>query len=100
MKLGIFVNTDRHAADVVGITRAAVAKGHEVSIFIMDSGNYLLSNPDINALSNESGVSMAYCDHSVQKLGISKEGVSENMTCGSQFDNATMNSNADRVIVL
>jgi predicted peroxiredoxin len=100
MKLGILVNTDRHADDVVGVTRAALAKGHEVAIFMMDSGNYLLGNPEINALSNEAGVSMAYCDHSVQKLGVSKEGVSEKMTCGSQFDNANMNSDADRVIVL
>jgi predicted peroxiredoxin len=100
MKLGILVNTDRHLDDVVGIARAAIAKGHEVSIFMMDSGNYLLGKPEINSLSNESGVSMAYCDHSVQKLGISKEGLSEKMTCGSQFDNATMNSEADRVIVL
>ncbi|MEW6714312.1 MAG: hypothetical protein AB1306_04375 [Nitrospirota bacterium] len=100
MKLGILVNTDRHAGDVVGLTKAAVSKGHEVIIFMMDSGNKLLENSSVTGLCNEAGVSMAFCDHSAQKLGISKEGVPGKVSCGSQFDNANMNSRADRVIVL
>jgi predicted peroxiredoxin len=100
MKLGILVNTDRHANDVVGITKAALAKGHEVIIFLMDGGNLLLSNTDVTGLCNEAGVSMSFCDHSAQKLGVSKEGVPDKISCGSQFDNANMNSAADRVIVL
>ncbi|MCC6347244.1 MAG: DsrE family protein, partial [Nitrospirales bacterium] len=47
MKLGIFVNTDRHPDDLAGITRAALSKGHEVVIFFMDSGTRLLRVPDI-----------------------------------------------------
>lgn len=100
MKLGILVNTDRHANDVVGLTKAAVSKGHEVIIFMMDSGNKLLSNTSVTGLCHEAGVSMAFCDHSVHKLGLSKEGVPGKIGCGSQFDNANMNSQADRVIVL
>lgn len=100
MKLGILVNTDRHAGDVVGITKAALAKGHEVIIFMMDGGNRLLGNKDVMGLCNLDGVSMSFCDHSAQKLGISKEGFSSKIGCGSQFDNANMNSMADRVIVL
>lgn len=100
MKLGILVNTDRHAKDLIGITKAAVSKGHEVIIFIMDAGEYLLSNKDVVNLCNEPGVRMAYCDHNAQQLGISKEGIPDKITCGSQFDNATMNHEADKVIVL
>jgi predicted peroxiredoxin len=100
MKLGILINTDRHADDVVGLTKAALSKGHEVIIFMMDGGNRLLGNTAVTGLSNESGVSMAFCDHSAQKLGISKEGIPGKINCGSQFDNANMNSRADRIIVL
>ncbi|MBI4825485.1 MAG: DsrE family protein [Nitrospirae bacterium] len=100
MKLGILVNTDKHAGDVVGITKAALAKGHEVIIFMMDSGNYLLGNPDVTGLCEQAGVSMSFCDHSAQKLGVSKDGIPKKVSCGSQFDNANMNSAADRVIVL
>jgi predicted peroxiredoxin len=100
LKLGILVNTDRHAEDVVGITKAAVSKGHEVLIFIMDTGVKLLSNSSITDLCNEIGVHMSFCDHSAGKLGISKEGYPDKIVCGSQFDNANMNHDADRVIVL
>ncbi|MEE8328791.1 MAG: hypothetical protein V3R54_02545 [Thermodesulfovibrionia bacterium] len=100
MKLGIFVNTDRHVDDIVGLTKAAVSKGHEVIIFIMDIGVNLLNNPSLAGLCSESGVSINYCDYNAGKMGISKEGIPEKIGCGSQFDNATMNHEADRVIVL
>ncbi len=100
MKLGILVNTDRHAEDVVGLTKAAITKGHEVIIFMMDAGVKLLGNPAITGLCDEAGVGMSFCDHSVEKIGVSKEGFSDKIVCGSQFDNANMNHEADRVIVL
>lgn len=100
MKLGILVNTDRHAEDIVGLTKSALSKGHEVVIFMMDTGVKLLSNSSITELCNESGVNMGFCDHSTGKVGVSKEGVPDKIACGSQFDNATMNHKADRVIVL
>ena len=100
MKLGILVNTDKHAEDISGLTKAALSKGHEVIIFMMDTGVKLLGNPSITGLCNESGVRMSFCDHSAGKIGVSKEGVPDKIVCGSQFDNANMNHDADRVIVL
>jgi hypothetical protein len=38
MKLGILVNTDKNLDAVQGITKAALAKGHEVILFNMDAG--------------------------------------------------------------
>jgi len=100
MKLGILVNSDKHAEDVIGITKAASSKGHEVIIFMMDTGCNLLTNSSVTGLCNESGVSMNFCDHSVGKLGVSKENCPDKIGRGSQFDNATMNHEADKVIVL
>lgn len=100
MKLGIFVNTDRHKEHVLGIVNAAVAKGHEVVIFNMDDGSKLLSEDSFRALCKAKGVSMSFCDHSALQLGVSKEGIPADIICGSQFNNASMNHDADRVIVL
>lgn len=100
MKLGILVNTDRHAEDVVGLTKYAITKGHEVIIFMMDTGVKLLGNPAVTDLCNEAGVGMSFCDYSIGKLEVSKEGIPNAIVCGSQFDNANMNHDADRVIVL
>ena len=100
MKLGILVNTDKHPQDIIGLTNAAVSKGHEVIIFMMDDGVKLLSSPSVTGLYSKPGVRMGFCDHSAGKAGVSKEGIPSQVVCGSQFDNATMNHNADRVIVL
>ncbi|HDZ61646.1 MAG TPA: hypothetical protein ENH40_00680 [Nitrospirae bacterium] len=100
MKLGILVNTDKHADDVVGITKAAASKDHEVSIFMMDTGVKLIGNASIRDLCSIPNVKVCYCDHSAGILDVSKEGVPDAIVCGSQFDNANMNNEADRVIVL
>lgn len=100
MKLGILVTTDRHADAVLGLTKAAVSKGHEVIIFNMDAGTKLLGNDDFRKLCTMKGVTMAFCDHSSQKESVSKEGIPEDIVCGSQFNNATMMHDADRVLNL
>ena len=100
MKLGIFVNTDRHAEDLEGIAKAAIAKGHSVILFFMDDGVNLLTSPAVNELAGYPEVAISYCEYTIQMAGLSTDGIHENIDCGSQFDNAMMNNKADRVIVL
>lgn len=100
MKLGILVNTDRHLEHIIGITRAASEKGHEVSIFSMDDGTHLLQNPQFTNLGELDGVSMSLCRHSAEEHRIELDDIPEGITRGSQFDNAVMSHEADRIIVL
>ena len=100
MKIGIFVNTDRHFADVIGLSKAAVAKGHEVILFNMDDGTKVLHNPGFQELCRIKGVSSSFCDHSAKHLGVSSEGLPQEIICGSQYNNAVMMHDTDRVIVL
>lgn len=100
MKLGIHVKTDRHLDHVVGLTKAAVAKGHTVEIFTMTEGEKLLGNSAFTDLCKVQGVSMSYCDHNAGQLGINKSAVPADIVCGSQLNNANMVHAADRVIVL
>ena len=106
MKLGILINTASHLDDIVGISRAAVAKNHQVIIFAMDEGVKLMETQALASLATLEGVSASVCDHSAEMYGVSTEGQSPKMVrgtkivCGSQFQNAKMNHIADRVIVL
>jgi len=100
MKLGIHIKTDRHLEHVLGIVKAAVSKGHEVQIFTMAGGETLLENPKYSDLCRNPKVKMKYCDHNATQMGIRKEMIPAEIACGSQYDNALMVSNADRVIVL
>ena len=100
MKLGIFINTDRHLADVTGIVKAALSKGHEVILFNMDDGTKLLGTPALAELCKTKGVTMSFCDHSAKGKNIAVDGLPKEMVCGSQYNNAVMVNTVDKLIVL
>ncbi len=100
MKLGILVNTNKQLDDIIGLTEAAASRGHEVIIFAMDEGTRLLEEPLFTGLSAKENVNMGFCDHSALQLGVNKEGLTEEIVVGSQYDNAVMDHESDRVIVL
>lgn len=100
MKLGILVNTDKYPDAVRGITEAALSKGHEVGIFVMDAGTLLLNHPSLKELSQRQRIVMSFCEHSAQGLGVSFDALPASIIRGSQYDNATMLHEADKVIVL
>lgn len=100
MKLGIFVNTGKNLDAVQGITKAALAKGHTVSIFNMDEGTKLVGTPAFSQLCRTPGVSVSFCDHSAKHMGVTTEGLPKEIVSGSQYNNAVMLHEADRVIVL
>ena len=100
MKLGILVTTVKHIDCIVGLTNSALAKGHEVTIFHMDAGTKLLGESSLQALCGKDGVTMSFCDHSTKNIEVSTEGLPSEIVCGSQFDNANMNHDCDKVIVL
>jgi predicted peroxiredoxin len=100
MKLGIFVNTDKNLEAVQGITRAALAKGHTVTLFNMDDGTKIVRSPEYAVLCKTPGVSVSFCDHSAKHMGVTTEGLPKEVVCGSQYNNAVMLHEADKVIVL
>lgn len=100
MKLGILVNTDKHLKEITGITRAATAKGHEVILFAMDDGTRLLGEADYVSLAELADVKSSYCDHSAQALEIKTDSLIDAIERSSQYNNAEMDHNADKVIVL
>lgn len=100
MKLGILVNTDRHLEAIIGMTRAASAKGNKVILFAMDAGTRLITDPAYLALCELPGVSLSFCHESAVRAGVSVDAVPEVVTSGSQLQNAMMVQQADRLIVL
>lgn len=100
MIIGMLIITYNHLEAIIGITRAALAKGHEVIIFNMDEGVRLLEKPSYTALCKLQGVTMSFCDHNAKEFDIRKELIPTEIVCGSQYNNAVMNHTADKVIVL
>jgi len=100
MKLGILVNSKKHLPAITGIVRVAAARGNRITLFAMDEGTRLLEEADYVALADLEGVSMSFCEHSAVELSVNTGGLSDAIESSSQYSNAAMNHDADKVLVL
>ncbi len=69
-KLGIFVSTDRHLDKIIGICKAAKAKGIEVSIFFTHLGTLLTQDPRFSELVGLAQMSL--CNVGFESHGLKK----------------------------
>ena len=99
-QLGILVNSAGHLQHVVGLTRAALAAGGRVAIFVMDEGTRLLADRALVSLAELEGVAISVCEYSAEAFGVSPGGLPAKIRFGSQLNNASMVGAAERVVVL
>ena len=100
MNLGILVTSDEHLDHVIGLVNAATRKSHKVTLFCMDRGTLLLDDQKVKQLCTLNDVEISLCRHSAEGLGVETNNIQKDIVCGSQFNNAMMNHEADKVIVL
>ncbi len=78
--LGIFVTNPNNMRHVVGITKAAVAKGSKVKVFFTWHGTQLSKDPAFPALCAIDNVDVSICADSYKKSGYDVEDVPEGLT--------------------
>lgn len=101
MNIGILVTKEQYKNHLIGIAKAALKRGHRVSIFLMDSGVRLVKDQEVTDLKKLAGViTFALCEMNLKREGLSERDVPEGIICGSQYNNAVMNHESDRVILL
>lgn len=100
MIFGILITTDEYRDDIIGLTEASIKRGHRVILFFMDQGCKLATDKRIAALCSMDNVQMSLCDLNRRRIGLLDKDIPESITCGSQYDNAVMNKESDKVIVL
>lgn len=100
MTIGLLVTRDSFRDEIIGLTNSAVSKGHQVIIFMMDDGIRHSQDPDVVALKDLDGATLSICDHSAKIRDVTEEMIPEGITVGSQYQNAVLNQDADRVILI
>ena len=100
MTLGILLTTSPEHEDVhtvVRLTRAALAQGRGVRIFLMCDGIYNLELDAFRELA-ERGAEIAVCSHNAEERHIAEPDGVPNLTWGSQYDFALITAECERVI--
>ncbi len=76
--LGIFVTSPKYMQHVLGVTKAAVAKGSKVKVFFTWKGTHLAKDPEFAGLCEIAEVSI--CADSYAKMGYDKSEVPAGLT--------------------
>ncbi len=96
-KLGIMVTQYANLEHIIGVTKAARAAGHPVQIFMTDEGVKFSRDPKFLELLKVDGVEISVCDHSCERVGVHDK--TEGISYGSQYNNAGMLHDNERVLI-
>jgi len=95
--LGIMITKYANLEHIAGVVKAARKAGHPVQIFMTDEGVKFTRDPKFLELLKVDGVEIAVCDHNCEQLGIQEK--TEGISYGSQYNNAGMLHDSERVLV-
>ncbi len=95
--LGIMVTKNQDLDHIAGVVKAARKAQHPVQIFLTDEGVRFTRDPKFLELLKIDGVDCSVCDHSCERIGIHEK--TEGISYGSQYNNAGMLHDSERVLV-
>lgn len=98
MQLGIVATRLQAEPHVLGLAAAACARGWACRCFLTDRGVLLLNSPQFLALARAGHVRVDVCEHSWEQYGTAAPPAG--IAMGSQYQNAELAHQCDRVIVL
>lgn len=98
MDIGIIVTQTPHANKIVEIAKAALKRGHKVSIFMTDDGIYLVRNSAFTDLRKLENVEMSLCNYSANGRHLAESDIPEGVINGTQYQNALIHSECDKVL--
>jgi hypothetical protein len=96
-QLGILITKNADLDHIAGVVKAAIQAGHPVRIFVTDEGVQFTRDPKFLELLDLDGVEVAVCDHMCDVLGVKEKAA--DIIYGSQYDNAGMLHDSERVLV-
>jgi hypothetical protein len=98
MRIGIVAAHESAQAHVEGLAAAAAARDWPCRCFLTDSGVKVALSPRLRALAASGAVRVHVCEHSWHQHaeGATPEGIEP----GSQFQNAELARECDRVVVM
>ena len=98
MRIGIVASHESSGPHLEGLATAAAARGWPCRCFLTDSGVKLAASARVQALAKSGALRLDVCEHSWHQYGGGD--APEGATLGSQFQNAELVRECDRVVVL
>jgi predicted peroxiredoxin len=97
MNIGFLITRDAYADKIAAIAKAAIGRGHTVSIFMTDDGVKLIRDSAFTGLRDK--VDMSLCDFSARNRELTEKDIPEGVTAGTQYQNSLMHNECDKVLI-
>jgi peroxiredoxin family protein len=98
MQLGIVATRDQFGARLVGLASAAAARGWSCRCFLTDRGVMHIHSAPFLALARSGKIRVDVCEYSWERYGDGSH--PDGVTMSSQYQNAELAHQCDKVIVL
>ena len=95
--LGILITKHANAAHIAGLVAAAHRVGHAVRVFMTDEGVRFTRDQEFLSGLQDANVQVAVCEYNCEQAGYPDR--AEGIRYGSQYDNAGMLHECERVLV-
>jgi len=95
--LGVMITKYENLEHIAGVVKAARAAGKSVMVFMTDEGVRFTRDQKFLELMKVGGVDISCCDHSCERVGIREK--TEGISYGSQYNNAGMLHDSNRLLV-
>jgi len=95
--LGIMITKYENLEHITGVVKAALVAGHPIMLFLTDEGVRFTKDPKFLELLEVNGIEIAVCEHSCEQIGIHEK--TEGIIYGSQYNNAGMMHDSERILV-
>jgi hypothetical protein len=95
--LGIMITKYENFDHIAGVVKAARAAGKSVMIFMTDEGVRFTRDVKFLDLLKVDGVEISCCDHSCERIGMHEK--TDGISYGSQYNNAGMLHDSNRILV-
>jgi len=95
--LGIMITKYENFDHIAGVVKAARVLGKSVMIFMTDEGVRFTRDVKFLDLLKVDGVEISCCDHSCERIGMHEK--TDGISYGSQYNNAGMLHDSNRILV-
>ncbi len=93
--MGVLITDSRYGTIVVPILKAAIRRGDEVNVFLMDNGCFISEDPEfVKTVSGKLKVNVCDLNRGQRNIELPDE-----IRAGSQYDNISMVRWCDRLLV-
>ncbi|MDX9714681.1 MAG: hypothetical protein RBT37_04545 [Dissulfurispiraceae bacterium] len=99
MQIGFLIINPEFVDSIFELLEASLKRGHSIRVFMTDAGVKLLENKLMLIHASSLKIQINFCSHSAKKHHVDTSILPKEMVPSTQYQNALMHNECDRVLI-